>query len=188
MQTNTDIDIDMADRDTALSIVQHVIARQKNNTKHKTSVYFQNITSEPLTNISTLNIDDAAELGYFKIDLLNNSIYKNVKNEEHLVKLISKEPLWELFKEKDIVDILQHIHDHFDIVNKIKPKNIHDLAIIIALIRPGKRHLLKMSRKTIEKEIWKPSEKGYTFKKSHAYAYALSIIVQLNQLVEEDVF
>lgn len=186
MQTNTDIDIDMADRDKALSIIQHVIARQKDGTKHKTSVYFQNIPSDPMTNIATLNSDDASELGYFKIDLLNNSIYKDVKNEEHLIRLIFEEPLWELLKEKDIVDKLQHIHDHFNIVNTIKPTNIHDLAIIIALIRPGKRHLFRMPRKIIDREIWKPVENGYTFKKSHAYAYALSIIVQLNLLVEEN--
>jgi len=181
----TDIDIDMVDRDAALSIIKHVAALQKDGTRHKTSVYFQDIPQNPFTNCATLNTKKASELGYFKIDLLNNSIYRDVKNEEHLIKLLHTEIPWEIFQEKEIVEMLAHIHDYFNIVNIIKPKNITDLAVIIALIRPGKKHLINKSRTEIDKEIWKiDSNNGYSFKKSHAFAYAASIIVQLNLIIE----
>ena len=36
----------------------------------------------------------------------------------------------------------------------------------------------------IMKEVWvRPSDGSYFFKKSHAYSYAMAIIVQLNKIV-----
>ena len=177
--TNTDIDIDVADRDAALSLGKYISALQNDNTKHKTSVYFQNIPHDP-AGWATMNTKQAADLGYFKIDFLNNTIYKDIQNEAHLIQLLKQEPKWELFEKAEIVEKLAHIRDYFYVVKSIKPRNIDDLAVIIALIRPGKKHLIGKSRTIINEGIWKPVEEGYAFKKSHSYAYAASIIVQLN--------
>ncbi len=188
MITNTDIDIDLADRDYALEIIKHVPALQKDDvTRHATGVYFQNIPADPITGISTLGNKRAADLGYFKIDLLNNSIYKNVRDEDHLVHLAFTEPPWELFSDKNVVKQLQHIRNYFWIVDSIKPKSVEDLAVIIALIRPGKKHLVGQSREKIDAEIWLSvgeENEGYSFKRSHAVCYAVSIVVQLNLLIE----
>jgi len=57
--------------------------------------------------------------------------------------------------------------------------------MILAMIRPGKRHLVGKSWKDIEKVVWsKTTDDTYFFKKSHAIAYALTIIVQLNLICE----
>lgn len=185
MIANTDIDIDMADRDKALENIKNIPAIQNDGSKHKTSVYFQNIPQDPLTGFASFTSKKASEYGYFKIDLLNNSIYKEVKNEEHLVNLVNTDPPWELFEDECVVENLLHIHSYYNVVKIIKPKNIHDLAVIIALIRPGKKHLIGKPRDLIDKEIWQPVEgEGYSFKKSHSYAYAASIIVQLNLMLE----
>jgi DNA polymerase III alpha subunit len=66
------------------------------------------------------------------------------------------------------------------------PSSIEQLAMFIALLRPGKRHLIGKSWQTIEAEIWIPTEKYY-FKKSHAIAYATSIVVQLNLLASQSI-
>lgn len=187
MQANTDIDIDLADRDVALDMINHIPALQTDGARHKTSVYFQNIPQDPITGLAAMDAKTAAGLGYFKIDLLNNTIYKNVRDEEHIVLLANREPLWELLGETIVVEQLRHINKYFTIVDSIKPKSIDDLAVIIALIRPGKKYLVGKPRNIIDAEIWKPVEEGegYIYKKSHSYAYAVSIVVQLNLLIEE---
>lgn len=51
------------------------------------------------------------------------------------------------------------------------------------MIRPGKAHLIKRPRFEIMRDIWIPTT-AYHYKKSHAIAYAASIVIQLNLLVE----
>lgn len=188
MKIKTDIDIDVADRNMALTYLNNIpasMSKQDETVKHNTGVYFQNIPSDPLTNLSAINYQEAEELGYFKIDFINNSIYSNIKSNEHLERLMEMEPNWDLLGEKDFVEMLAHVRDHFDIVNTIKPRSIDDLAIVLALIRPGKRYLMHKSRSEIEANIWTPPIDGsYHFKKAHAYAYAVSIAVQMNLLIE----
>jgi DNA polymerase III alpha subunit len=77
------------------------------------------------------------------------------------------------------------LHGHFNVVKQMKPTSIEELAMTLAIIRPGKRHLIGRTWDQLRKEIWEKSNEGYQFKKSHAFAYALAIVVQLNLLVEE---
>ena len=94
--------------------------------------------------------------------------------------------MWELFEHKEIVEQLFHISNHFDIIQKHPPTSIEQLAMILAMIRPGKRHLVGKSWKVVEDNVWiKPNDGTYFFKKSHSYGYALAIIVQLNLLCED---
>ena len=98
-------------------------------------------------------------------------------------ELIDQEPDWSLLEHKEIVEQLFHIHNHFDIINKLKPKSVEELAAVLAIIRPAKRHLLNESWNNINENVWKkPTDDSYYFKKSHAVGYALAICVQLNVL------
>lgn len=58
--------------------------------------------------------------------------------------------------------------------------------MLLALIRPGKRHLVsKVEREgwdSVKDEIWVKTEDEYSFKKSHAVAYAHAIVVQMNNI------
>ena len=64
---------------------------------------------------------------------------------------------------------------------KLKPKNIKQLAAVLAIIRPAKRGLMYKNWIDILKEVWiKPKDNSYFFKKSHAVAYAHAIVVQMN--------
>ena len=134
------------------------------------------------------NIDHkvAEEIGYFKLDVLNNSVYKGIKTEGELDDLCTMEPMWNLFGHKEIVEQLFHISNHYDIVSQHMPTNIEQLAMILAMIRPGKRHLVGKSWEEIQSQVWaKPENDSYFFKKSHAYRYAMAIIVQLNKIVTD---
>ena len=93
--------------------------------------------------------------------------------------------MWELLEHKEVVEQLFHINNHFDIVKQHPPTSLEQLAMILAIIRPGKRHLVGKSWEEIEADVWvKPNDDSYFFKKSHSYGYALAIIVQLNLICE----
>ena len=189
MKIDFDVDIDMANRDDFLKLVKHTpasIEKDGKFTKHNTGVYFQNIPKFPLEGYSTIDHKQAEDEGWFKLDVLNNHIYEDIIDETHLDKLVATEPMWELFEHKEIVEQLFHISNHFDIVKQHVPTSIEQLAMILAMIRPGKRHLVGKSWKEIESNVWvKPNDNTYFFKKSHSYGYALAIIVQLNTIIEK---
>ena len=112
---------------------------------------------------------------------LNVNIYKEVTSEQELVELMIQEPDWDMLKDAKVVDQLFHLNGHFNIVNKLEPKTIEQLAAVLAIIRPAKRQLMYKDWIEIMKEVWiKPTDGSYFFKKSHAVAYAQAIVVQMN--------
>ena len=188
MKFDFDVDIDMANRDDFLKLVKHTpasIEKDGKFTKHNTGVYFQNIPKFPLQGYSTIEHKQAEQDGWFKVDFLNNHVYEGIIDETHLDKLVATEPMWELFEHKEVVEKLFHISNHYDIVNQHLPTSLEQLAMILAIIRPGKRHLVGKTWEEIEADVWvKPNDNSYFFKKSHSYGYALAIIVQLNNICE----
>ena len=181
-----DIDIDFADRSIILSKLKHRIAKLNSNKKHNTGVYFTEIPNNPVDNMSTVDHKSADSRGYFKLDFLNVSLYKAIKDENHLNTLLQKEPLWELLEHQDFVKQLFHVGEHSTILKKMKPKSVEELAMILAMIRPGKRHLLGKTWTEISETVGTRPESGeYYFKKAHAIAYAVAITVQMNLICEE---
>ena len=188
MKIDFDVDIDMPNRDELLKFIKHTpasIVKDGKFTKHNTGVYLQNIPFKPIENFSNIDHKTAEEDGWFKLDVLNNSVYMDIKSEAHLNQLLSKEPMWELLLHSDIVEQLFHINNYAKLVAEYKPQSVEQLAMILAMIRPGKKHLVGKSWAEIEADVWlKPNDDTYFFKKSHAIAYALTIAVQLNLIVE----
>jgi hypothetical protein len=183
-----DIDIDFADRNKILELVKHIPASMLVNEeykKHNSGVYFQNIPVNPITKAASIDYKTAEDRGYFKIDFLNVSIYRDVKNEKHLDELINREPLWELLQHQEFSDNVFHLNGHSLLLQTMKPTNIDQLAMIIAMIRPAKRHLIGKSWEQIEREIWqKPTNNDYYYKQSHAFSYAMAVIVHMNLICE----
>ena len=184
-----DVDIDFFDRDGVLKLFKHTpasIIKDDKIEKHKTGVYFHAIPSDPINGYATLDYKKAEDRGYFKIDCLNVNIYKNVKSEQELVELMIQEPEWDMLKDPKVVENLFHLNGHYNIVSKLEPKNIEQLAAVLAIIRPAKRGLMYKDWTEILKEVWvKPADGSYFFKKSHAVAYAQAIVVQMN-LIKRD--
>lgn len=184
-----DIDIDFADRDTALEHIKHITAAIKEADgafkKHNTGIYCTSIPYNPVTGLSNIDYKEAEERSYFKIDFLNVGIYKDIKTEEHLIRLMENEPLWDLLEQDDFTNLLFHVNGHGDILRAMKPKSIEQLAAVLAMIRPAKRNLIGREWTEVMTEIWKkPTNDEYYFKKSHAIAYATAVVVQMNLICE----
>lgn len=186
MIVNTDIDIDVADRERLLSLIPNVPAMLRQDSrerKHNTGVYFHEVPSNPFTGLATLDHKEAENLGYFKIDVLNVGLYKNISSPEMMEQLLDMEPVWELLEYEEVVSQLFHIHNYFNIVKQMKPRSVPELAAVLAVIRPAKRHLIGKSWDEVFETVWDRPESGeYYFKKSHAHAYATAIVLQLNML------
>ena len=188
----TDIDIDFADRKQILDIIKHIPASIESNgifKKHNTGVYCHSIPYNPLTDTASIEYKEAEDRGYFKIDFLNVNAYAGVRDEEHIVQLLNTEPLWDLLGEKEVCDQLFHINGYNNLVAELKPTSVLELAMVLAMIRPGKKHLLPICKQqgfqAINDEIWTKTEDAYFFKKAHAVSYASVIVVQLNLICEK---
>jgi len=181
-----DIDIDFADRDIVLSKLQHRVATINSEKKHNTGVYVTEIPHNPVDNYSTIDYKTADERGYFKLDFLNVSIYKDVKDDKHLQELMNKEPMWELLQHEEFVDQLFHLNGHTSILKQTCPTSVEQLAAVLAMIRPAKRHLIGKTWNEIMNEVWtKPTNDEYYFKKAHAISYAVAVVVHMNLLCEQ---
>jgi DNA polymerase III alpha subunit len=184
-----DIDIDFADRTQALEKFKHVVAAIEDNgtfKKHNTGVYCTSVPHNPITNLSTIDYKQAEDRGYFKIDFLNVSVYSGVRDTAHLKQLMETEPLWDLLQEDDFVNKLFHVNGHGSILRQMKPTTIEQLASVLAMIRPAKRHLIGKNWMEVMEEVWtKPTNDEYYFKKAHAVAYAHVVVVQMNLICEQ---
>lgn len=184
-----DIDIDFPDRKKILDLIKHIPARLEDGKKHNTGVYCHKIPYNPLTDTASFDYKSAEERGYFKIDFLNVSAYNGVRNESHIVELLDTEPLWDLLYEKEVCDQLFHVNGYHNLLNELKPTSIIELAMFLAVIRPGKKHLIPVCKEhgfhAIKDEIWIKTEDAYFFKKAHAVSYASVIVVQLNLICEK---
>jgi len=180
-----DIDIDFANRNDVLEKIQHRVARMNSEKKHNSGVYVTECPHNPVDNISTLDYKTAEERGYFKLDFLNVSIYKDVRDEAHLQELMEREPIWQLLEHKDFVEKVFHLSGHDSLLKQLKPTSVQQLAATLAIIRPAKRHLANESWEKILKEVWTKPKEGYYFKKAHAFAYAISVVVHMNLLCEQ---
>ena len=189
MKFQSDIDIDFGDRDKALSLLKHVsagIIRDNKLIRHNTGVYVTDIPQDPFTNCASIDHKEAERRGYAKLDFLNVSLYTQIKSEDHLNQLMNTETLWDLLLHKDFCSQLIHIGNHHDLLMKFpEPVNsIPRMAMFLALIRPGKRHLVGKTWKEISETIWDTTDEGYSFKKSHAVAYAHLVVVHMNLICE----
>ena len=180
-----DIDIDFGDRDAVLKLIQHTpaaILRDGAMIKHSTGVYVNPIPCDPFTGHSSIDYDRAEELGYVKLDLLNVHVYNLIRDEAHLDELIRREPYWEMLQHREFVEQLIHLNNHFGTVKQHFPDTLEKLAMVLAIIRPAKRHLIGKTWREIDAEVWNRPDEGYFFKKAHAFGYAQLVWVHMNLL------
>ena len=189
MRFKSDIDIDFADRQQVLDLLNVTpasIIRDGKLVKHNTGVYATDIPVDPFVVSASLDYNDAEARGYMKLDLLNVHVYKQVRDETHLIKLM-QEPDWTKLYDSSICAQLIHINNHYDTLLKMPEPvdSIPRLAMFLAVIRPAKRHLIGRTWKEVAADVWtKPSDDDYYFKKAHAISYSQLVVVNLNLLCE----
>ena len=192
MKFNSDVDIDFGDRDKVLSLINHIpAAMRKVNPmrKHATGVHVTDVPYDPVNDMASIDYSEAEKRGYLKLDLLNVHLYNQVRDEKHLIDLM-RDPDWSRLKNKEFVEKLIHLGNQYNAVRSMPEPidSIPRLAMMLAVIRPGKKHLIGKTWRDIAKTVWDKGSDGYTFKKSHAIAYAQLVVVHMNLLEETMIF
>ena len=184
MIMDADVDIDFADRDGILSLIKHTSARQETNVEskhHNSGVYVTDIPNDPQHGCASIDYKEAENRGYFKIDFLNVSVYQHIKSTEHYNMLLKQEPQWDRLMSKEFTSQILHISNHYGSIIQMKPDSIPKMAMFLAAIRLGKKHLIGKSWKEVSNEIWnKPDGDSYYFKKSHSLSYAMLVALHMN--------
>jgi hypothetical protein len=190
MKFQSDIDIDLGDRTQALAHISHVpasILRDGKLVKHNSGIYVTDIPVDPFTGQASLDYQAAELRGYVKLDLLNVSLYTQIKSEEHLTELMNQEPAWDKLYDPEFFARLIHVGSHYDTLLKMPEavNTIPRMAMFLAVIRPAKRHLIGKKWQDVAATVWdKPSDDGYHFKKSHSLAYSHLVVVHMNLLTQ----
>lgn len=185
---NFDIDIDVQSTTNREKYGTCASLYHKDSEKflvHPSGIYLDQVPVDAMTGHCAIPYDDSKCANFLKVDLLNNTIYDGFKTKEEVLDAANETVDWSLFMQQSVVERLPHLSKHFDIVQKVEPQHIEDLADILALIRPGKIDLLDeylyYNRQHVRRKLYKrPLNGGMYFKKSHAIAYAVSIIVFLH--------
>lgn len=187
---SADIDIDVPDRAKLLSVIPHVAARQHADgraRKHNSGVYVTDIPVDPVLGAAAIEYTEAERRGYFKIDILNQSVYGLIRDSQHYQQMLDQEPNWSrLHQDPEWAKNLVHVGSYTDLLRNMRPDSVVRMAAFISIIRPGKAYLQNQSWEKIFSEVWDGDDsRGYTFKHSHAVGYAQLVALHMNLL--EDV-
>jgi hypothetical protein len=188
---SADIDIDLADRNQLLQLIDAVSARQQHQgqvRRHNSGVYVTDIPVDPVNACAAIDYETAEQLGYFKIDLLNMSVYQLVKTPEHYELVLNQEPPWpRLWTDTEWSKQLVHVGNYAELLQTMKPDSIPRMAAFISIIRPGKAHLQNRPWAEVFASVWDgDASKGFVFKKSHAISYAMLVKLHMNLLNTPD--
>ena len=184
---SADIDIDVPDRTAVLKLIQHTAARQLHQgqvRKHNSGIYVTDIPQDIPNGCAAIDYESAEQRGYFKIDLLNMSVYQLIRDPAHYAEMLAAAPPWSrLWTDTAWTSQLVHVGNYTDLMMSMRPDSIPRMAAFISVIRPGKAHLQNRPWPEVFAEVWNGDDsKGYTFKKSHSISYAALVALHMNLL------
>jgi hypothetical protein len=184
---SADIDLDFADRNKILNLIQHTPARQLHQgqvRRHNSGVYVTDIPYDPVNQCAAIDYESAEARGYFKIDFLNMSVYQLIRDQAHYDQLLAQEPDWaRLYSDTPWASQLAHVGNYTDLLQQMRPDSITRMAAFISVIRPGKAHLQGQSWDQVFESVWDgDASRGYTFKKAHALSYSMLVALHMNLL------
>ena len=181
---SADIDIDVPDRARVLALIQHVPARQSGDRRHNSGIYVTDIPRDPMLACAALDYQEAEQRGYFKIDLLNMTVYQQIRDQAHYDQLMSQEPDWSrLWTDTAWTAQLVHVGNYTSLLAQMRPDSIPRMAAFISVIRPGKAHLQGRDWEQVFESVWDGDDsRGYVFKRSHAVSYAVLVALHMNIL------
>ena len=184
---SADIDLDLADRNILLNLIDAVPARQMHQgqvRRHNSGVYVTDIPYDPINECAAIDYETAEQRGYFKIDLLNMSVYELITSPEHYAEMLALEPPWErLWTDTEWASKLVHVGNYTELLKTMKPDSIPRMAAFIAIIRPGKAHLQNKPWSEVFESVWDGDDsRGFVFKHSHSISYAALVALHMNLL------
>lgn len=152
---------------------------------HPSGVYLEPVPVDALTGNAAFDYNRGDDVGFYKVDILTNTTYDVFKDKADLLAHADKDPDWSLLERRAVVERLPHIAKHYELVANVAPKSVIELADCLALIRPGKLHLLDEYKEDpvhVRRRLYLRPREGIYFKKSHAVSYALMIVCVLNKI------
>lgn len=187
---SADIDLDLADRNRLLELIEIVSARQQHQgqvRRHNSGVYPTDIPYDPVNDCAAIDYEEAEQRGYFKIDLLNMSVYELVQSPEHYKEMLTQEPTWSrLWQDPEWAKQLVHVGNYTDLLATMRPDSIPRMAAFISIIRPGKAHLQNRPWAEVFESVWDGDDsKGFVFKHAHAIGYAALVALHMNLLSQD---
>jgi len=188
---SADIDIDFADRQRILDLIQHVPARQVTDgqaRRHNSGVYVTAIPRDPVLDCAAIDYETAEARGYFKLDFLNMTVYQLVRDPEHYEWTLAQPVPWNrLWQEPAWAQQLVHVGNYTDLLEAMQPDSIPRMAAFISIIRPGKAHLQNRPWAEVFASVWDgDTSRGYTFKKAHAISYAMLVALHMRLIHSAD--
>ena len=186
-----DIDIDLADRDQLLKLIPVTAARQTHQgqiRRHNSGISVTDIPRDPINACAAIDYETAEQLGYFKIDLLNMSVYTLIQDQAHYDQMLTQEPHWNrLWTDPSWAGQLVHIGNYTELLKSMRPDSIPRMAAFISIIRPGKAHLQNLPWEQVFASVWDGDDsRGFVFKKAHAISYAALVALHMNLLNTPD--
>jgi len=187
-----DIDIDFPSNFDLNNVIKEAVpasmVKKGELSKHPCGYYFQTIPVDPHTNLAAIPYKEAMDLGYFKIDFLHLSLLDNFASKQEIRDLLKIEPDWKLLTDINVVPKLFQLHRNHSLLSKVRPQSVIEIADCIALIRPGKREYLEpylIDREKVRPYLYRGEEDDKSsFKKSHAIAYSLTVVLQLHLIAQ----
>jgi hypothetical protein len=184
---SADIDIDVPDRNRVLELIRYTAASQESNgaiRRHNSGIYVTDIPWDPVNECAALDYESADRRGYFKIDLLNMSVYQLIRDVDHYEQLLAQSPDWQrLWTDTAWAQQLVHVGNYTDLLKQMKPDSVPRMAAFISIIRPGKAHLQGRPWDQVFETVWDgDASRGFVFKKSHAVSYAALVSLHMNLL------
>jgi hypothetical protein len=145
-------------------------------------VYVTDIPWDPINACAAIDYETAEQLGYFKIDMLNMTVYQLIKNQEHYEKMLNTDPPWSrLWTDSEWAKNLAHVGNYTELLKSMRPDSIPRMAAFISVIRPGKAHLQNQPWGRVFESVWDGDDsRGFAFKKSHAVSYAALVALHMN--------
>lgn len=152
--------------------------------KHLVGVYFQDIPKDPFTKLAAIPYKEAEEFGFKKIDLLHLNLLTPFESKAEVLAAMNRKPNWALLEQREFVEKLFHLHKQFDVVSRVKPKSIMEIADVLALIRPNKKVLLDkyLRNKEAVRPVLYTKIDPSDLRKAHAVAYAHNVVIHMNLL------
>lgn len=188
---SADIDIDFANRDDILKLIHHTPAKQIVDgqvRRHNSGVYVTDIPYDSINQCAAIDYEAAEQRGYFKIDFLNMTVYRHIRDASHYEQLLNMEPTWDrLWTDPAWAQQLVHVGNYTDLLTKMRPDSITRMAAFIAVIRPGKAHLQGQPWDRVFESVWDGNDsRGFVFKQSHSISYAMLVRLHMNILSQPD--
>jgi DNA polymerase III alpha subunit len=151
---------------------------------HPCGVYFQSMPTDPVSGLAAIPYKQAGDHGFTKIDFLHLSALDQFTNKDQIRVLINTAPKWGLLLKADVVAKLFQLSNNLELLRKIQPTSIMEIADCISLIRPGRLKLVDdylRDRINTRKKLYTISKGDvYSYKKGHAIAYAMIVVLQLH--------